>query len=213
MLTLYQREECSACAKVRQFIAQNNLAVNSVSVPKLGSERKELLALDGIKNAEVPTLVDEKQILQGSEAIIEYLATNYQTTNFGEPKYGLTRILNGLSFGDVISATKKALQSQGFGVLTEIDVKNTLKKKIDVDFRNYVILGACNPSLAHQALSAELGIGLFLPCNVVVSEEDDGKIAVSAIDPKQMFKLLENDQIEVVAKEVRTKLTKAISSI
>src|SRR6476620_9110810 len=100
-----------------------------------------------------------------------------------------------------------ALKVEGFGVLTEIDVKATLKKKIDVDFRPYVILGACNPPLAHKALSEELDIGLLLPCNVVVYAADQpGKSVVAALDPVEALSLAGNDRIRPLATEVRSRL-------
>ena len=99
---------------------------------------------------------------------------------YGDPNYALTRRLTGMSYSDAIPAVKEALSGEGFGVLTEIDVKATLKKKIDVDFRNYIILGACNPKLAHRALTNEPGIGVLLPCNVIVTEEDDGTVVAGS---------------------------------
>jgi uncharacterized protein (DUF302 family) len=105
-----------------------------------------------------------------------------------------------------------ALKEEGFGVLTEIDVKATLKKKIDVDFRPYKILGACNPKLAHQALSAEPQMGLLLPCNVVVQEEG-GDAIVSFLDPKQMFTLVDNDAIDPLAADVRDRLERVAAAI
>jgi uncharacterized protein (DUF302 family) len=98
-----------------------------------------------------------------------------------------------------------ALKEEGFGILTEIDVKATLKKKLDADFRKYVILGACNPPLAHRALSAELEIGLLLPCNVIVYEEDDGSV-VSIVDPISMLGVVESPELEPVASEARARL-------
>ena len=101
--------------------------------------------------------------------------------------YTMDRVIAGGKFDEVDAHTRAALADQGFGVLTEIDVKATLKKKIDVDFPRYVILGACNPKLAHQALSAEPDIGLLLPCNVVVSETPEGKAEVTALKPSVVF--------------------------
>ena len=102
---------------------------------------------------------------------------------------------------------------EGFGVLTEIDVKATLKKKLDVDFRNYRILGACNPPFAYQALQAEAQIGLMLPCNVVVQENENGRTIVSAIDPLASMQAVENESLGEVAEQVRAKLQKVIESI
>jgi uncharacterized protein (DUF302 family) len=132
---------------------------------------------------------------------------------YGEPSYGLTRRIKGLGFADAVAAAKQALGKEGFGVLTEIDVKATLKKKLDVDFRNYVILGACNPPLAHRALSAEAAIGLLLPCNVVVTEEDDGSAVISAIDPVQQFVVVGRPDVEPLAREVADKLKRVMASI
>ncbi len=105
-----------------------------------------------------------------------------------------------------------ALKEQGFGVLTEIDVKATLKKKLDVDFRRYVILGACNPPLAHQALSAELEIGLLLPCNVIVYETQDGGAVVSAMNPAAAMGIVDNPALAEVAEQVTGKLQQAIDN-
>ncbi len=106
-----------------------------------------------------------------------------------------------------------ALKEQGFGVLTEIDIKATLKKKLDVDFRRYVILGACNPPLAHQALSAELEIGLLLPCNVIVYETQDGGAVVSALNPAAAMGIVDNPALAEVAEQVTGKLQQAVDSI
>ncbi len=105
-----------------------------------------------------------------------------------------------------------ALKDEGFGVLTEIDVKATLKKKLDADFRKYVILGACNPSLAHQALETELEIGLLLPCNVIVFEDDGGCI-VSIVDPLSMLGVVESSDLDPVAQEARTRLLRVMDAV
>jgi uncharacterized protein (DUF302 family) len=105
-----------------------------------------------------------------------------------------------------------ALKDEGFGVLTEIDVKATLKKKMDADFPKYVILGACNPPLAHQALQAELESGLLLPCNVIVYEEDGGSV-VSIIDPISMLGVVEKPELDPVASEARTRLQRVIRAL
>ena len=127
--------------------------------------------------------------------------------------YGLTRTLNDTSFEDALQQVTAALKEEGFGVLTEIDVKATMKKKLDVDFRKYVILGACNPPLAHKALTAEPLIGLLLPCNVTVFEEDDGTINVSAIKPSEMFKVVDNPGVAPIAREVDERLMRALERL
>jgi uncharacterized protein (DUF302 family) len=118
-----------------------------------------------------------------------------------------------LNFDDAMIRVTEELKKEGFGVLTEIDVKATLKKKLDADFRNYRILGACNPPFAYQALQTESNIGLMLPCNVVVQETEDGKTLVSAIDPVASMQAVNNESLGQVAEQVKTKLQKVIASI
>ena len=117
------------------------------------------------------------------------------------------------SFDEAIEKVTERLKEQGFGILTQIDVKATLKQKIDVDFRPYRILGACNPPLAHQALQAEPWIGLMLPCNVVVQETEDGKVQVAAIDPVASMEAVENDELPAIATQVREKLKSIIENL
>jgi len=121
-------------------------------------------------------------------------------------RYGYDRTLEDVTFDAALEQVTAALKEEGFGVLTEIDVKATLKKKIDVDFRRYRILGACNPVLAHKALSSELHLGLLLPCNVVVFEDDGGRVTVSLVKPAEMFKVVDNPELEAIAGEVDEKL-------
>lgn len=128
------------------------------------------------------------------------------------PTYGLTKTLSNTSFEDAIERTTAALADEGFGILSEIDVKATLKKKIDVDMPGYTILGACNPPLAHEAIKAEPAIGLLLPCNVVVVEEDD-HIVVSAVRPSKMFEVVENPDMQPFAREVEERLERVMESI
>ena len=111
-------------------------------------------------------------------------------------------------FDEAIDKVTEALKSEGFGVLTEIDVKATLKKKIDVDRKPYTILGACNPQLANQAINADPDIGLLLPCNVLVREEGNGAITVAFMDPNAVLGLVEQSGVEQLAGEVRAKLEK-----
>jgi uncharacterized protein (DUF302 family) len=118
-----------------------------------------------------------------------------------------------LSYEEAVQKVTEELKREGFGVLTEIDVKETLKKKLDVDFRKYKILGACNPPYAHKALQAEIDIGLMLPCNVIVCEGDAGATLVAAIDPVASMKAVENPGLEEHAFEVRRKLQRVIESM
>ena len=119
--------------------------------------------------------------------------------------YGFSVKFNG-SFDDAITRVTEELQKEGFGVLTEIDVKATMKKKLDIDKLPYKILGACNPVLANQALTAEPDIGLLLPCNVVVREEEDGGVTVAFMDPAAVMTLVDKEGVEALASEVKAKL-------
>jgi uncharacterized protein (DUF302 family) len=126
-------------------------------------------------------------------------------------EYGFTRTLKGVSYEAARQRIEAALKEEGFGVLTEIDVKATLKAKLNADFPNYVILGACNPTLAHQALSTDPGIGLLLPCNVVVTQDDDGNAIVSILDPESMLKVVRDaSKLKGLMREARERLQRAL---
>lgn len=133
-------------------------------------------------------------------------------TNYEVP-YGYTRELRGVPVDQAIERVTAALKNEGFGVLTRIDVKDTLKKKIGADFRDYVILGACNPQLAHRALGAELGIGLLLPCNVTVFQGDGGETVVQIIKPQSMFEVVRKPGMEPLVDEADEKLKRALENI
>ena len=117
------------------------------------------------------------------------------------------------SFDQTISAVTEALKKEGFGILSEIDIKQTLKKKLDVDFRNYRILGACNPPFAYMALQAEENIGTMLPCNVIVQESADGKTSVAAINPLVSMQAVNNPELAEIANEVATRLQRVVDSL
>jgi uncharacterized protein (DUF302 family) len=127
--------------------------------------------------------------------------------------YYYTKTLKNITFEDAIARVTTALQKEGFGVLTTIDIKSTLKKKLEVDFYNYTILGACNAPFAYKALQAEDKIGTMLPCNVVVQEKELGQIEVSAVDPIASMQAIENESLGDIATEVRDKLIKVIESL
>ena len=126
--------------------------------------------------------------------------------------YGYKRTVE-LSFEEVDDRIRSSLEEQGFGVLTEIDVKNTLKKKLDKDFQKYTILGACNPPLAFEALKDEQAIGLLLPCNVVLWENEDSSTTIAAIDVDKMITIVKNNQLYNLAKKVNTLLKKAVDNV
>lgn len=126
--------------------------------------------------------------------------------------YFSTQFKNG-TFEEAIQRTTEALKKEGFGILTEIDLKATLKQKLDVDFPRYKILGACNPTLAYEALQAEDKIGTMLPCNVIVQEKESGIIEISAVDPAASMQAVQNEKLASVAKTVRDKLQKVIQHL
>ncbi len=127
--------------------------------------------------------------------------------------YYFSKKLENVSFDKVIERVTEELKKEGFGVLTDIDVQATLKKKLDVNFRKYRILGACNPPFAYKALQAENKIGTMLPCNVIVQELDDGKTEVAAVDPVASMQAVENEKLGEIAYEIRAKLEKVIKNI
>lgn len=129
-----------------------------------------------------------------------------------ESRYGL-RVTLPIAYDEAVEHATAALKAEGFGVLTTIDVKQTLKQKLDKDFRRYVILGACNPPLAHRALTAELEIGLLLPCNVIVYETSPGESVVSAMAPLAALDVVANPELHEVAREADARLRRALTGL
>lgn len=127
-------------------------------------------------------------------------------------EYGFSTTLSA-SYNESIALIKETLQKEGFGILTEIDVKATLKKKLDVDFKPYIILGACNPNLAYQGLQAEPELGLLLPCNVIVYDNGDGTSTVSIVDPIQMLGVVANPALQPIAEEANSRLRRALGNL
>ncbi len=129
-----------------------------------------------------------------------------------ETRYGL-RVALPIAYDEAVERATEALKAEGFGVLTTIDVRQTIKQKLDKDFRRYVILGACNPPLAHKALLAEPDIGLLLPCNVIVYEVTDDESVVAAADPEAMMQVTANDNLRTVAEDAKKRLKDALAKI
>jgi len=127
--------------------------------------------------------------------------------------YGHTTTLEGVGFAEALDRVKVALKGEGFGVLTDIDVQATMREKLGVEYRPYCILGACNPPLAHRALSADPMIGLLLPCNVIVFEAEGGAITVSAINPMALMRMTDSAELRQVAQEADAKLQRVIAAL
>lgn len=127
--------------------------------------------------------------------------------------YYFSKSLINVTFDEAVQKVTESLKEEGFGILTEIDIKATLKKKLDVDFYNYKILGACNPPFAYQALLAEDKIGTMLPCNVIVQEKEAGHVVVSAVNPSASMQAIENKDLQTIANEISVKLQKVINDL
>jgi uncharacterized protein (DUF302 family) len=127
-------------------------------------------------------------------------------------RYAFSTVLD-TSYEDAISRVTDALKEEGFGVLTEIDVKATLKKKLDKEFRKYIILGACNPPFAHRSLEADLDVGLLLPCNVIVYETDDKKAYIAAINPVSALEIIQSQELRNIAEEVSERLERVVGRV
>jgi uncharacterized protein (DUF302 family) len=151
--------------------------------------------------------------LTAQKTFLELLKCSNEEAIMADPKYGLVRNLPDVTYDDAVTRVTEALKTEGFGILTEIDVKATMKKKLDVDFRPYTILGACNPPLAYKALSNEEHIGLLLPCNVVVMGNEGGGSTVSILNPSEIFGLVDNPGMASIATEVTEKLARALEHV
>ncbi len=127
--------------------------------------------------------------------------------------YYFKKILEDITFDEAIEKVTEELKKEGFGILTEIDVQATLKEKLNVDFRNYRILGACNPPFAYRSVQAEAAIGILLPCNVVVQELGEGRIEIDIINPLVAMHVVENNAMELIATEIHDKLEKVANSL
>ena len=130
----------------------------------------------------------------------------------GRREYAFRKMTE-MTYEEALAKVPDALSKEGFGVLTQIDVRATMKKKLDVDFRNYMILGACNPQLAHQALQAESEIGALLPCNVIIYEDESGKTVVSIMDPETALGFIGNEDLVGVASEAKKRLIRVLDSL
>lgn len=128
-------------------------------------------------------------------------------------EFFIAKKFSNANFNEMDAKVREELKKEGFGVITEIDIKKTLKEKIDVDFRNYTIIGACNPAFAYKALQAEDKIGILLPCNVVIQETKNGEIEVLAFDPASVMMNMDNPELDNLSTEIREKLTRVLENL
>jgi uncharacterized protein (DUF302 family) len=189
------------------------LSFLTVPVEKNGVDREELKKISGQQS--IPVLVDRGKVVVESSKILDYLNGTFgkdQPSKMESNDYGFRTKIRG-SLDEVVEKTVAALKAEGFGVLTDIDVKSTLKKKLGVDVPQQIILGACNPNLAHQALTTEEDLGLLLPCNVVVREAEEGFYWVTAVNPLKLLSIAGRDDLLQVATKVKTKMKTSIESL
>ena len=232
LLELYQTEWCPASRRVRQRLTELDVSYVCRQVPVERAERVELLMRTDSDS--IPALVGEHgEVRVGEEEILAYLDERFPEprrrrgspiegnqgaqarTRGGSTMLGTSYALTGettRSLTDTVERVREELKVEGFGVLTEIDVKATLREKLDIDVEPYVILGACNPALAHRALEAEPDLGVLLPCNVVVYERG-GVTHVSAVDAERMLSIVENDDLTHVAEDVRARLGAVVERV
>lgn len=212
-LVLYQRENCPFCQIVRKKLSQLNLSVQLVPVEPVGADRKALIELSGQRS--VPVLTIDGEVITGSDRILEQLDTRFgqgQSGPMPANDLGLDTVVTG-EYEAVVEKTAVALKSQGFGIQTEIDIKATLKNKLDVDIPRQIILGACNPVFAHRLLEAEPGIGLLLPCNVTIRETGQNQFAVTVVNPVKLLAMVGREDLIPVAQEIKTRLKAALKAL
>jgi len=206
-LKLYYMAECPYCQVVMKSL--DAFGVECELLPK----RSHVNEVEKLSNGSVPLLVDNGQAISGTSEILSYLSLNFgQGAEVPSNTYGIQTEYDG-NMEEAEAAVTEALKEVGFGVLTRIDVAATLKKKIDLDRAPYVILGACNPKIAAQALEMEPDLGLLLPCNVVVRENADGKTEVAAIHPIKMLGTVGRADMLSLAEQVMGLMKQVIASV
>lgn len=205
-MKLYYQADCPYCQMVLRVLHAGGTACKLL--PDV-AYREELERLGG----QVPILVDGEHTIAGSKKIISHLRDRHHApAQLDSNDYGIRTVFDG-SIEEAETAVTEALKEAGFGVLTRIDVAATLKKKIDLDRPPYVILGACNPKIASQALEMEPELGLLLPCNVIVYENDEGKTVISMIRPVKMLAFVGQPEMLPLAEQVWELLQKALNKV
>lgn len=212
MIILWQFEDCPYSKKVREKLTELNLDFVCINAAKDSKAKKDFLE-DCCGKGQVPFIMDtEKHVkMYESDGIVQFLEDNYGF-NSNKMDYGYRKIIEMEDFNEAVEKVRDELKKEGFGILTEIDVKKTMKEKLDLDYDDYVILGACNPPFADKALQAEKEIGLLLPCNVIVYK-NSGKIIVSAILPSVGMGMIGNSSLKEISLQVEEKLKKVIDSL
>jgi len=231
MLELYQTEWCPASHRVRQRLTEFGLDYLVHQTPVDPAQRLDVEAVTG--QTAIPTLVDGTCVLVGEKAIIDYLDSRYAepagarlhprkgfegekarpggSMQTVRSNYTLSKTTN-LAFDHAVERVRTELRAEGFGILCEIDVHQTLRDKLGIEREPYLILGACNPTLAHGALEAEPELGVLLPCNVVVYTHDD-QTRIAAVDPERMLSIVANDDLAPAAAEVRRRLEEVVTRV
>lgn len=204
-LKLYYMAECPYCQTVIK--ALDTFGLNCELLPK----SKNMEKVKELSGGSVPVLVSGEKVIAGSSAIIEFLADGSET-KVPANSYGIQTEFDG-TMEEAEAAVTEALKEVGFGVLTRIDVAATLKQKIDLDRAPYVILGACNPKIAAQALEMEPDLGLLLPCNVVVRENNEGKTEIAAVHPIKMLGIVGRGDMLVLAEQVMGLMKQVIAAV
>ncbi len=206
-LKLYYAADCPYCAAVMK--ALDAWGLDAELLPRSAHE-DEIVRLTGSRS--VPVLVDGDAVITGSAAILDHLAAKCGRRDIPGNDYGIRTRFAG-TVEEAEEAVTEALREVGFGVLTRIDVAATLKKKLDLDRPPYVILGACNPKIASRALEMEPELGLLLPCNVIVYENDEGETVVAAVAPVKMLQIVGRPEMLALAEQVRDLLRQTIARV
>lgn len=209
-LTLYHLADCPFCHLVRRKLDYLGLDYLAKSVDHEGSKRTELIEKTG--QQAVPVLFDGEKSITDSLEIIAYLDQKYGPSELPGADYGIDTEVSG-TYEEVLEKTVAAFKEVGFGLLTEIDVKATMKKKLDKDLDPYIILGFCNPNYAYHGITNEPDLGLLLPCNAIIRQVEAGKFKVSAAHPVKMFATVGRPDMLPMAKEVTDLLKKAINAL
>ncbi len=230
-LELWQTEWCPSSHRVRQRLTELGLTFTAHQVPVKPQQRHELLAATGSDS--IPVLVANGEVVVGEQPILSYLDAHFSESQDAAEqqtkaaaaarkqqeslmpttldRYTLTTTTT-MTFADAVTRVREELAKEGFGVLAEIDVQATLRQKLDIEREPYLILGACNPPLAHAALEVDPEVGALLPCNVIVYRRDE-QTHVAAIDPERMLAIVGNDDLSPTASEVRRRLANVIERL